>query len=162
MTENCPGTVPCDLLFNRAATISRAGCHGVVAISLPCRLVLAQKPCLLAACMSRHPTTPSTSRHSGADAGGGAARRLRVGPKAGPGAAARPEAGNCGEGFACLFQAYAVFSHQVCTGGSVFFLPPAVQGGYVGTYIVYAAYFGSFSPVLAYTVLGCFHHIYKL
>ena len=35
--------------------------------------------------------------------GGGAARRLRVGLKADPGTAARLEAGNCEEVFACLF-----------------------------------------------------------
>ena len=49
------------------------------------------------------------------------ARRLRVGLKAGPGTAARLEVGNCGEGFACLFQMCVVLSHQVCADGSVFF-----------------------------------------
>ena len=53
--------------------------------------------------------------------GGGAAWRLRVDPEAGPGAAARLEAGNCGEGLACLFQECAVLPHQACAGGSVFF-----------------------------------------
>ena len=53
--------------------------------------------------------------------GGGAARRLRVGLKAGPGAAARLEAGNCEEVFVRLFQMCAVFSHQACADGSIFF-----------------------------------------
>ena len=46
---------------------------------------------------------------------------MRVGLRAGPGTAARLEAGNCGEGLACLFRVCAVLSHQVCTDGSVFF-----------------------------------------
>ena len=75
--------------------------------------------------------------------GGGAAWRLRVGLKTGLGAAARLEAGNCGEGFACLFQVQAVFSHQVCADGSIF-PPSAVQGGADGIHIPYAAYFGPF------------------
>ena len=53
--------------------------------------------------------------------GGGAARRLRVGLKAGPKTAACLEAGNRGEAFACLFQAHAIFLHQACADGSVFF-----------------------------------------
>ena len=52
---------------------------------------------------------------------GGTARRLRVGLKDGPGTAARLKAGSYEERFACLFQAHAVFSHQVCAAGSVFF-----------------------------------------
>ena len=52
---------------------------------------------------------------------GGTARRLRAGLKAGPGAAARLEAGNREEGFACLFQVCIVLSHQACADGSVFF-----------------------------------------
>ena len=39
--------------------------------------------------------------------------------KAGPGTAARLEAGSCGEVFACLFRVCAVLSHQVCADGSV-------------------------------------------
>ena len=58
-------------------------------------------------------TTPST--------GGRAGRRLRVGLKAGPGTAARLEAGNCGEGFVSLFRVCVVLPHQACAGGSVFF-----------------------------------------
>ena len=73
--------------------------------------------------------------------------RPRVGsygrPEGRPGTAARLEAGNCEEGFTCLFQVCAVLSHQACADGSVFF-PSAVQGGSVGTHIVYAAYFGPF------------------
>ena len=46
----------------------------------------------------------SASQRPVVGAGGRTARRLRVGLKAGPGAAARLEAGNCEEGFACLFQ----------------------------------------------------------
>ena len=63
---------------------------------------------------------PSASRRDAADAGG-VARHLRVDLKASPGAAARLEAGNCGEVFARLFHVHAVFSHQACAGGSVFF-----------------------------------------
>ena len=55
------------------------------------------------------------------DVGRRTTRRLRVGLKAGLGTAARLEAGNCGEEFACLFQVCAVLSYQACTGGSVFF-----------------------------------------
>ena len=58
-----------------------------------------------------------------------AARRLRVSPKAGPGAAARLEAGNCGEGFACLFQVCAILSHQACADGSVFFRRQLLKAG---------------------------------
>ena len=70
---------------------------------------------------AHRPTAPATptSRHRAADDAGGAIRRLRVGLKA----------GSCEERFACLFQVRAVFSHQVCTDGSVFFrrqLPKAV------------------------------------
>ena len=64
----------------------------------------------------------------------GAARRLRVGLKTGPGTAARLEAGNCGEVFACLFQVCAVLPHQACADGSVFFcrrLPKAGLSGFV-------------------------------
>ena len=43
--------------------------------------------------------------------GVGAARRLRAGL----------EAGNCGEGFACLFQMCAALPQQTCADGSVFF-----------------------------------------
>ena len=53
---------------------------------------------------SRHAsgvTSPASLRHR--RRGGGAARRLRVGLKADPGTAARLEAGNCEEVFACLF-----------------------------------------------------------
>ena len=63
---------------------------------------------------------------------GGAARRLRVGLKTGPGAAARLEAGNCGEGFACLFQACAVLPHQACADGSVFFCRQLSKAGLSG------------------------------
>ena len=70
--------------------------------------------------MSRYPTTPSASRRDAADAGG-TAQRLRVGLKAGPGTAARPEAGNRKGVFASLFQVCAVLLHQVCADGSVFF-----------------------------------------
>ena len=53
--------------------------------------------------------------------GGGAARRLRVGLKAGPETAARLEAGNRGEGLACLFRVCAILPHQACADGSIFF-----------------------------------------
>ena len=49
------------------------------------------------------------------------------------GTAARLEADNRGEVFACLFQAHAVLSHQACASGSVFFccrLPKAGLSGY--------------------------------
>ena len=65
--------------------------------------------------------------------GGGAAWRLRVGLKAGPGTAACLEAGNRGEAFACLFQAHAIFLHQACADGFVFFcrrLPKAGLSGF--------------------------------
>ena len=41
--------------------------------------------------------------------------------KAGLGTAVRLEAGNCEDGFASLFQVHAVFSHQACTDGPIFF-----------------------------------------
>ena len=64
--------------------------------------------------------------------GGGAAWRLRVDPEAGLGAAARLEAGNCGEGLACLFQECAVLPHQACAGGSVFFRRRLSKAGLSG------------------------------
>ena len=88
---------------------------------------------LLAACLSLYPTTPSMSRRSGVDAeGGGTARRLRVGLKAGPGTAARLGASNCGEGLACLFQVCAVLPHQACADGSVFFRRQLSKAGLSG------------------------------
>ena len=65
-------------------------------------------------CRRRHAATPLTQ-------GEGAARRLRVDPKAGPETAARLEADNCGEGLASLFQVCATLPHQACADGSVFF-----------------------------------------
>ena len=67
-----------------------------------------------AKCLSSRLTVMSRRRRHGVQSstqGRGAARRLRVGLKAGPGAAARLEAGNCGEVFACLFQVCVVLSH---------------------------------------------------
>ena len=64
--------------------------------------------------------------------GGWAARRLRVGLKAGPGTAARLEAGNCGEGFACLSRVCAVLPHQACADGSVFFCRQPSKAGLSG------------------------------
>ena len=75
----------------------------------------------------------SASRRPVVGAGGRAAQRLRVGLKAGPGAAARLEAGSCEGGFACLFQMCAVFSHQACAGGSVFFRRQLSKAGLSGT-----------------------------
>ena len=63
----------------------------------------------------------SASRRPVVDAGGGAVWRLRVGLRAGPGTAARLEAGNCGEVFARLFRVCAILPHQACADGSVFF-----------------------------------------
>ena len=60
----------------------------------------------------------TTRRHRG---GGRLPGVCGVGLKAGPGTAARLEAGSCEEGFACLFQMCVVLSHQACAGGSVFF-----------------------------------------
>ena len=64
--------------------------------------------------------------------GRGAARRLRIGPKTGPGTAARLEVGNCGERFANLFQAHAVFSHYACADGSAFFCRRLPRAGLSG------------------------------
>ena len=65
--------------------------------------------------------------------GGGAVRRLQVGLEAVPGTAARPEAGNSGEGFARLFQACAVLPHQACAGGSVFSCRRLSKAGLAGS-----------------------------
>ena len=73
-----------------------------------------------------------TSRRDTVNAGGGAARRLRAGPKAGPGTAVRLEAGSCREGFACLFQVCAALPHQACTDGSVFFRRRLSKAGLLG------------------------------
>ena len=89
----------------------------------------------------RRRTAMSISRHRRRK--GGAARRLRVGLKAGPETAARLEAGNRGEGLACLFRVCAILPHQACADGSIF-PPPAVQGGSVGIRMAYSACFGSF------------------
>ena len=70
---------------------------------------------------------------------------MRAGLKAGPGTAARLEAGNRGEGFASLFRVCAALPHQACADGSIF-LPPAVQGGSVGIHPAYSAYFGPSLP----------------
>ena len=66
-------------------------------------------------CRRRHAATPLTQ-------GEGAAWRLRVGLKA----------DSCEERFACLFQAQAVFSHQVCADGSVFFCRRLSKAGLSG------------------------------
>ena len=76
----------------------------------------------------------------------GATRRLRVGPKAGPGAAVRLEAGSCREGFACIFWVRAVLLHQACADGSVFFAVSCAQGGSAGIHLACATYFGPFLP----------------
>ena len=83
------------------------------------------------------PGCPPPSRHVVAalalTQGGETTQRLRVGLKAGPGAAAHLEAGNCGEGFACLFRVCVVLPHRACADGSVFFrrrLPKAGLSGY--------------------------------
>ena len=54
---------------------------------------------------------------------------MRVGLKADPRAAARLEAGNCEEGFACLFQVCAVLPHQICTDDSVLFRRQPLKAG---------------------------------
>ena len=59
---------------------------------------------------------------------------LHAGLKAGPGTAARLEAGNREEGFACFFQVCAVLSHQICTDGSVFFHRQLSKAGLVRPY----------------------------
>ncbi len=75
---------------------------------------------------------PGVGDGDAAMSGGGAARRLRVGLKAGPGAAARLEAGSCERGFACIFWVCAVLPHQACTGGSVFFCRRLSKAGLSG------------------------------
>ena len=90
------------------------------------------------------PCVDDDAASTSATTGRRAARRLRVGLEAGPGTAARLEAGSCGEGFASRlggrpwncgppgggqlrggicesFPGQTVFSHQVCAGGSVLF-----------------------------------------
>ena len=64
----------------------------------------------------------------------GAARRLRVGLKADPGAAARLEAGNCEGAFARLFQVCTILPHQACADGSVFFCRQLSKAGLVRFY----------------------------
>ena len=131
-TITCPGTAPCGHLFNEKATALGTDCHGVVAIPLLCRPILAQKPCLLAACMSRHPTMPSASRRAAADAERRGCPAFAGCPKAGSGTAARLGAGNCGEGLACLFRVCAILPHQACADGSVFFCRWLFKAGLSG------------------------------
>ena len=68
------------------------------------------------------PCVDDDAASTSATTGRRAARRLRVGL----------EAGNCGEGLACLFQAHAVFSHQTCADGSVFFRRRLSKAGLSG------------------------------
>ena len=49
-TVSCPGMVSCSRPPNGATTASRAGCRGMVAVSLSYRPIPAQKPC--------HPAMP--------------------------------------------------------------------------------------------------------
>ena len=89
---------------------------------------------------------------------GGTAWHLRVGLKAGPGAAARLEAGNCKEGFTRLFQMCVVLSHQACTDGSFFFAVSCPKRVCRNPYGIFGL-FWILLPVLTCTVqpVGHFH-----
>ena len=89
-------------------------------------------------------------RHDGVDVMGGHCM-LWSGLKAGPGAAARLEAGNCEEGLACLFQVCAVLPHQACADGSVFFCRQLSKAG-LSESIQHIRLVLDPSPVLTYTV----------
>ena len=89
-------------------------------------------------------------RHDGVDVMGGHCM-LWSGLKAGPGTAARLEAGNCEEGLACLFQVCAVLPHQACADGSVFFCRQLSKAG-LSESIQHIRLVLDPSPVLTYTV----------
>ena len=113
------------------------------------------------------PAADNDAGIAAARGGGGAAWRLRVSLKAGPGAAARPEAGNCEEGFACLFQVCAVLSHQACTGGSVFSDASCPRRVCRDSYSIFGL-FWTLSHVLTYTAqywvifINMFHTVHPI
>ena len=114
-----------------------------------------------AKCLSSRLTVTSRRRRHGVQSstqGGGAAWRLRVGLRAGPGTAARLEAGNCGEVFARLFRVCAILPHQACTDGSFFFAVSCPKRVCRNPYGIFGL-FWILLPVLTCTVqpVGHFH-----